>query len=310
MNNLVSKIRINPVLNKELKVKMRGWKAPILIGIYNLVLALLTLLFLKVTILNSGMGMDPRMLFTTYIFMAIVQFGLITLIAPALTAGAISGEREKQTLDILLSTTLNHRAIIMGKLFASLSHVILLVLSSIPTFSIIFLWGGIGVKELIQTFLFYVVLAITLGSVGMFFSTFLKKSTAANVLSYAVVIFLYLGTLIITTFYVSLVLMPKATATYNPYSQTQWLMYLNPAAGFGAMLANQFGVTQGMSLFPGFYLGGNSGSYLWYINVIVDLSLSLILLILCSIKLNPIKNGLLKGLIKGKKSKTLKDAMK
>jgi ABC-type transport system involved in multi-copper enzyme maturation permease subunit len=277
-------VRINPVLLKELKVKMRGYKAPLLIAIYNLILFLLTMLFLKVNMMGRG-SIDPRALFYTYAFMSAAQFGLITLISPALTAGAISGEREKQTLDILLSTTLHHHSIILGKLFASLSHIILLVLSSIPVFSIIFLFGGIGVLELLQTFVFYVVLAVTLGSIGLFFSTFVKKSTASNVLSYAVIIFLYIGTILITYFYISLVVMPKMSPTsYQPYNKTFWIVYINPMIGFIAMLMSQLGVNTGGSMFPGVYMSGNK---IWYINIAIDLALSIILIVACSIKLNP-----------------------
>jgi ABC-type transport system involved in multi-copper enzyme maturation permease subunit len=277
-------LRINPVLLKELRVKMRGWKAPILIAIYNLVLFLLTALILKVSMSDGLARIDSRSVFYTYAFMAAAQFGLISLISPALTAGAISGERERQTLDILLSTTLNHSSIILGKLFASLSHIILLVLSSIPVFSIIFLFGGIGVLELLQTFVFYVVLAITLGSIGLFFSTFVKKSTASNVLSYAVIIFLYIGTLIITFFYIRLVVMQQSPTTYHNNKDTFWLIYINPMIGFISMLMSQFGVSTGGQIFPGVYLGNNN---IWYINIAIDLALSIILLTACSIKLNP-----------------------
>ncbi|HCY06729.1 MAG TPA: ABC transporter, partial [Erysipelotrichaceae bacterium] len=217
-------LRINPVLLKELKVKMRSWKAAILIGVYNLVLTLLTIFITKISMDEHTMIVDTSVILGIYTFMSVMQFGMITLISPALTAGAIAGEREKQTLDILLSTTMKHRSIIVGKLLASLSHIILLVVSSLPTFSIIFLYGAIGVKELLQMFLFYIVTALTFGSIGIFFSTFFKKSTAANVLSYAVIVFLFIGTILISIFYIYLVIMPKTNYNYNG---TFFLFYLN-----------------------------------------------------------------------------------
>jgi ABC-type transport system involved in multi-copper enzyme maturation permease subunit len=289
MNMKISKnsFRINPVLLKELKVKMRGWKAAILIGIYNLVLALLTIFIMKLT-MNDRMGsIRQENIFATYAFMVAAQFGLITLIAPALTAGAISGEREKQTLDILLSTTLRHWSIITGKLFASLSQIIILILSSIPAFSIIFLYGGIGVRELLQIFMFYIITAITLGSIGIFFSTFFKKSTAANVLSYAVVVFLYLGTIFITIFYIQLVVIPRHPST--PYSGSFWVMNFNPAVGLISMVTTQFGQGTGQIL-PGLFLSGTQkGLKLWQVNALIDIGVSILLLWLSALKLNPSK---------------------
>lgn len=287
MNVQISKnsFRINPVLLKELKVKMRSWRAAILIGSYNLVLALLTIFIVKITMNNNIGVVRQENIFLTYAFIVAAQFGLITLIAPALTAGAISGEREKQTLDILLSTTLNHRSIILGKLFSSLSQIILLIISSVPVFSIIFLYGGIGLSGLLQVFLFYILLAITLGSIGIFFSTFIKKSTAANVLTYAVVVFLYLGTILISIFYVQLVIMP--TLVNQAYNGTLWVLNFNPALALISMLSEQFGAGTGQ-IFPGFSLSGKQGSLqFWQINAIINIGLSILLLWLSAIKLNP-----------------------
>jgi len=285
-------MKINPVLLKELEVKMRSSKAVFLIGGYNLVLGLLTMFIMKLTMSGNMGRADQSNIFTTYIFMVIVQFCLIGLIAPALTAGAISGEREKQTLDILMSTTLRPISIITGKLFASLSHIILLVVSSIPIFSVIFLYGIIGSKELIQVFIYYIITAITLGSIGIFFSTFIKKSTAANVLSYSLVIFLTVGTLLITIFYIQLVVLKNNQS--SPYNDTFWLMYTNPFAGLASLLTSQLG--QGMGRFlPGLNLSSKqSGLLLWHVNSMFNLVLSAILLGLSALKLDPTRKKLFK----------------
>ncbi|NLM34955.1 MAG: ABC transporter permease subunit [Clostridiales bacterium] len=280
------KFRLNPVLMKELKVKMRSWKAAILIGIYNLVLTLLTIFITKISMDEYSFTVSTDVIIGIYTFMAVMQFGLVTLISPALTAGAISGEREKQTLDILLSTTMKHRSIIVGKLLASLSHMLLLVVSSLPTFSIIFLYGAIGVKELLQLFLFYIVTALTFGSIGIFFSTFFKKSTAANVLSYAVIVFLFLGTILISLFYLELVLLPRTNYSYNG---TFWLFYLNPAIALVSLLATQFAEGLG-GVFPGLFLSGKqSGIQLWHINMLVNMIISCLLIYFSARKLNPAK---------------------
>ncbi len=288
--------RINPVLLKELKVRMRSWKAAILIGTYNFVLLLLTIFIMKLTMNNDIGAPTQATIFGTYAFLVAAQFGLITLIAPALTAGAISGEREKQTLDILLSTTLNHRSIITGKLFSSLSQIILLLISSIPVFSIIFLYGGIGLVQLLQVYLFFILIAVTLGSIGIFFSTFIKKSTAANVLTYAVVVFLYLGTILISVFYVQLVIMPNYTN--SQYEGTFWVFNLNPAVALISLVMDQF-QEGGGRVFQGLTLTVQQGKlHLWHINAIFNAGLSVVLLFLSALKLNPVKR---KWLGRGKK---------
>ncbi|WP_055665231.1 ABC transporter permease [Desnuesiella massiliensis] len=289
MENKARKINfnLNPVLLKELKVKMRGWKAAALIGVYVSILALVTVFIIKVSMRNNMYyRINANDIFGAYAFLAAIQFGLITLIAPSLTAGAISGEREKQTLDILLSTELRYSSIILGKLFASLSQIILLIVSSIPVFSIIFLFGGISVVELAQLFLFYIVIAITMGSIGMFFSTYLKRSTASNVLSYAVIIFLYIGTAFITYLYISL----KFTNYGNyaaRYQDTFFLMYFNPIASFASLLMAQFG-QMGGSVFPGLNISKKVlGMTFWQFNALINLMISSVLIFLSAYKINP-----------------------
>ena len=53
--------------------------------------------------------------------LTILQMALVLFITPSLTAGAISSEREKQTLNILLTTTQSSTQIIIGKLFSSVA---------------------------------------------------------------------------------------------------------------------------------------------------------------------------------------------
>src|SRR5439155_10298292 len=61
-----------------------------------------------------------------------VQFGAVLLITPALTAGAIAEERQRQTLDDLLLTRLSGRDIVLGKLAARWVQVVGVLLAGVP----------------------------------------------------------------------------------------------------------------------------------------------------------------------------------
>ena len=124
---------MNPVLRREAVTSLRGWKN----------FAVLTF-YLGVTALGAGMviytGMfdnwdfsfDPQIMMVLYVVLAAVQMALITLTVPALTAGSISGERERQTLDLLLVTKMSSFSIVMGKLLASLAFILLLIVGTLP----------------------------------------------------------------------------------------------------------------------------------------------------------------------------------
>ncbi len=290
-------MNINPVLFKELKVRMRSWKIVWLIMIYLAILAMAALLVLVTTTQRfSPYGMDASMAIGAYTTLAIMQFLLIVFIAPSLTSGSISGERERQTLDLLLCTKMPPRSIIIGKLFSSISQIILLIVASLPIFSIVLLFGGISILEVLKLFLFYIVVAITMGSIGIFFSTYLKRTTASNVLTYGFILFLLFGTLFINVFYTQLIMRGKA------YEGTFPLSYINPLTAFVSLLYEQFGGNAGGLGILGIFMSLPRTSIqrktalnsipLWQINIIISMVLSGIMLCLSMLKVNPIKRGL------------------
>jgi ABC-2 type transport system permease protein len=282
---------INPVLLKEIKVKMRSWKAVGIIGGYLSVLAAVALF---ITYANSAdvysSTISPEFSVGAYTGIAVIQFILILFIAPALTAGAVAGERERQTLDLLLCTNLAPQAIVIGKLLASMSHILILIIASLPMFSIVFLYGGISIVEISQLFGFYIVTAIMAGSIGIFFSTYVKRTIAATVLTYALGIFMCFGTLFIAVFYIRIF--------YNfDYQDYFPLFYINPLAGFSSLLAEQFGgqYRNIVNMIPGLYMvnsQGTKGMAPWLINTYVNIGISIVMLFLASMKINPMRRSI------------------
>ncbi len=76
-----------------------------------------------------------------------VQLGLVALLAPIFTAGAITQEKDSQTYDILLATPLSNGQIVLGSLLSRLFFVIALLVSGIPIFSITQIFGGVAIKR-------------------------------------------------------------------------------------------------------------------------------------------------------------------
>lgn len=287
-------MNVNPVLLKEIKVRMRSWKVVWLIVSYLSALALVAVFLILSMRRQLYYGnVDPSMSISVYTTLAVMQFMLIVFISPSLTSGIISGERERQTLDLLLCTKMPSRSIIIGKLFSSISQVVLLIIASFPIFSIIFLFGGISMLEVLKLFLFYIVVAVMMGSIGIFFSTFLKKTTASNVLTYGFVLFLLFGTLFINVFYTAFLI--RGTN----YDKVFPLSYINPLTGFASLLSDQFGGYGMGGMLPGMYVPlprtsvqrniGLNAIPLWQINLIINMLMSALLLFLAAIKINPIK---------------------
>ncbi len=182
---------LNPVYKIGLKQSARTKKMIMLLLVYNLLLAGLGLVVFYLTFDRAGRVREDVAysgILTLYSVMAAMEFVMVLFIVPASTAGAVVGEREKQTLDILLSTKITPLHIVVGKLAASISMVILLVVSSMPVLSVVFSIGGIVLSNLFTFLLLLVVTAVYIGSLGIFFSVCCRKTTGATVCAYLAMI--------------------------------------------------------------------------------------------------------------------------
>ena len=190
---------LNPVLNKELKLRFRTGKTFVGLLFYLLALSLLMIAFMFIQSQENPIGFfkpqDSRLMF---MFFSFFQLALILFITPGLTAGVISSERERQTLNILLTTTQSSFGIVTGKLLSSISYLILLVIASLPLYSFVFIFGGVSPSQLLQVFFFSLFTMIVIGCFGVLFSTVLRKTIVSMVTTYSVVLFIGGGTAIIS----------------------------------------------------------------------------------------------------------------
>jgi ABC-type transport system involved in multi-copper enzyme maturation permease subunit len=192
---------------KELRGRMRGRRAFVIITIHLLLVAGFAWMVetLMERTLTSGFGGTfsasadiGRALFVS---MLILLTLIVLVLAPASTAGAISLEREKQTLDLLTTTPISSLAIVLGKLLSALSWILLLLLASIPVTALVFTFGGVGPDDMIKGYVVLLVTALFYGSVGLFVSALVKRTQAATVINLVVVIALPAGTGLIFIFW-------------------------------------------------------------------------------------------------------------
>lgn len=201
ISRLVSRLlTVNPIVIKEMRAQMRGPRAFWILTGYLLGLGLLAYGLYRIT-LNSasqyyGPGAPPQSAFigqTLFIGLAFLEMVFVCFITPALTAGAISGEAERLTSDVLLSTPLRAASIVFGKTFASLTYIQLLILATIPLSSVVFLFGGVALRDVVQVIGLLALTAITYGTMGIFFSALTRRTGRATALSYLVVMAIIFG---------------------------------------------------------------------------------------------------------------------
>ena len=189
-------MKLNPVYKRELVISSRSIRMALILLIFNSVLAVVALfnMYSVVEQVKLTAEIQYSSFLELYTFVSAVEFLMLLFIMPALTASCISGERERQTLELMLTTTMAPRDIVLGKLFSALTTVLLLAVSALPIQSLVFVYGGITIMDMAGLFVCYGVVAVLTGGLGMFFSSFVKRSTISTVCTYVAIVLLAAGT--------------------------------------------------------------------------------------------------------------------
>ncbi|MEI3186521.1 MAG: ABC transporter permease [Lachnospiraceae bacterium] len=114
-----------------------------------------------------------------YLFVAVLEFMMLIFIMPAITSGSISGEREPHTLELMLTTKMKPSEIVLGKLASALSTVFLMIVSSFPIVSLVFVYGGVTLKDVGLLMICYLASVLFVGSLGISCSAIFGRSTLA-----------------------------------------------------------------------------------------------------------------------------------
>ena len=238
----------NPVLEKEFKLRFRTGKSFLGLLFYLASIAIVVTGTVTIQFLSSNYGyLRPAESRSIFYFLSLLQLVLVLFMTPGLTAGAVSGEREKQTLNILLTTTQSSFSIIIGKLIASVSYMLVLLFSSLPFYSFVFLYGGISPGQLLSVFFLYLVNVLAIGGLGVMFSTLIRKTVVSMITTYGVMLFLSLGTAILAAITTALGNAMNSGASFHPvpYAFTA----LNPFACMLSILEPSALETMGIQFF-------------------------------------------------------------
>lgn len=183
---------VRGLVGKELRSRNRGWRPPALLTSYLLGLGIAVVGFLYVAE-EATVVIVPTIGAQLFSALSVGAVVLIAFITPALTAGALSGERERRTLDLLLVTRASTLGLVAGKLLGSLLYVMFLLTASLPAFALVYLYGGVLPHYLALVFVVAAATALTHATLGLLLSALFRRTLVALVLSYLIVLALVLG---------------------------------------------------------------------------------------------------------------------
>ncbi|MEP6808552.1 MAG: ABC transporter permease subunit [Chloroflexota bacterium] len=242
------------IMSKELRSRFRGRRAFVVLTIYLGALALIAYgAYIEASPVarlqtqfggsldGTGLtGANASASIGQAIFarLSIFQLLLVGVLAPAFTTGAISLEREKATLDLLITTPLRPGAIVVGKLLSALGFVILMILAGIPISALVLMYGGASVDDILRQQVVLFVSAIGFGVIGLFFSALIKRTQTATVVTYATLIVLMVGTFFLWRSW-SVGAAASTSAPFGPTNRApEELLYLNPAIAMIEIVAD------------------------------------------------------------------------
>ncbi len=116
------------------------------------------------------------------------QYVIASLMAPSFAAGTITGEKERLTYEMLLASPLRPGAIVFGKMVASLTHLGMLILASLPIIVLCLPLGGVSLYEVLAAYLGLIVSVILFGAIGVFCSSYFSRTSSSLVVSYLVIL--------------------------------------------------------------------------------------------------------------------------
>ena len=187
----------NPILSFSARRRMRSIRTPILLTVSTLLVAALAYLLAYSPFMQDTFTLNSlRYGVAGYLGIVALLFIVIVLVAPAITAGSISGERERQTLDLLLVTNMGPSRLIWGTLLESFAFLALMLICAMPVLSLLMITGAVTFLQVLSSIGFLLVAALACLSVGIFCSTLFGRTVTATIVSYLTVFAIGLITLL------------------------------------------------------------------------------------------------------------------
>ncbi len=179
-------LRENPVLQHELLTNLRMLRAFVLLFAYVALLGIVVFLaWPQEQRLDMAQPEAAKRLVNLFFF---GQFMLASLMAPSFAAGAITGEKERMSYEMLLASPLRPSAIVLGKLFAALCHLGILMVCSLPIVMLCLPLGGVSLYEVFAAYLGMISMVGLFGMISLWASSYFKRTSASLVVSYLMIL--------------------------------------------------------------------------------------------------------------------------
>jgi len=240
---LASLSPFGPIFSKELRTTARRRRTYLLRLLFLGGLAAFLLLTWSIDYQQARYGAqgvaartqrEAELAWTFFICVSMFAVVAMALVAPVLTSTSISSERLQKTLPVLLMTPITAWQIVSGKLSSRLLIALMLLALALPVMALVRLMGGVELVPLFAVLAISASTAVMAASVGLFFSTLMNRAYAVILLSYALLLILYL--------FVPFIVMANTANDEDPAVGRRAVMFLgatNPFMATGMLVSNE-----------------------------------------------------------------------
>lgn len=193
---------LNPVLDRELRQRSRSARSVLVMSLLLTALAgVLYLTHLASSDANNPFR-DPLQTLANstgaamYEWVLFAELALLLLIIPGISASAISGERDRQTLIPLQVTLISRFGLFVGKVAASSAFVLLLLVASAPLLAVPFLVGGISLERILLGFFVTMTTGVIYATLGVACSSVFRRTQTATLVTYVLMFTAVVGSLV------------------------------------------------------------------------------------------------------------------
>jgi len=169
---------INPVFAKEMRSRAFGGGIWIFRSAY---LCFAVSLSLMALVAGNMVGESPDVI---RVVALLFQLGLVVLVVPSLTAGAITQERERSALDLLRLSRIGPSTFLAGKLEVAAVFMMFLVIGSAPAWYVIHYLGTNTLQEILVCWAIILATMVLAVATGLFGSAVATRTAAATAIGY------------------------------------------------------------------------------------------------------------------------------
>ena len=296
-------MQLNPIVKKDIKVQSRSMRICFSVFGYELILALV--FFIAMMIIEAENRYSTSNIYQSmanlYPVLGVAQLCILGVIVPIRTASAISGEKERQTFDIMMTTAMTPFSVVMGKVTSAIIQSMFFVIASMPIMALVFIIGGLSWGYLFLYLGLALLASFFAASIGIFCSSLCKKTISAVIMAYGFYLIFFVGT------FIPLICTGVLWSTASNYGAGELavevsllVLLMNPAiliveffvqllggssfvSGFRDLLSNN-----GTNVFdPMYYL--TQGKCWLVVSTVVFILVSLFFLWMAALRINPVR---------------------